>query len=386
MRYARPQIRPSQLRRLAIQVAPPDTKSEHPIHIRRTRVLGITRSLALSLIVACQACVGETAGAQSPEPNWLPVQVRHPLQGMNRLGRLMGWGVSDGYHAPVPGKASLTHDLPPRSAWITEPVGFIEHPSTARILREIHDVNRNRPGFFDPYIDHSMVSQTQSLPGHQPYSQEMMSPAQTDGNIQPIDIGIGPGVWEVAPEPLPTNTTALPTQTPKPRNPREQVPSEAPGIHRQPSVLDTLPNPQLGHSLPPTLPLSPPTQAPSPDRPPLTQQPLAQPYASPVEGYSGTPDSRPRVPSQTAIPAPTIQQDPLSFPLIPEGTQDPLPQPQPPRGNLLPEPAVPPGIDPLDEFRRVPSEMRQTNNLPQQRIAPKRIPRITNRIVEPVSH
>lgn len=385
MRYARPQIRRSHVCPVVHQDAAPETKTVPPVHVRRAR--GMTRCLAMSLMVASQVCASNEVVAQAPDPSWLPVPVRHPLQGLNRLGRLMGWGLSDGYHASIPGKANPTHDLPPHSAWITEPVSFIDHPSTARILHEIHDVNRNRQGFFDPYIDHLMMSPPPTTSTHPQYTEGMASPPSTHVQFQPTDTGIGHGgSWEISPEPLPTNTAPLAIPAPQPRNPREQVTPKTPDVRRQPSVLDSLPNPQRGPQQSPTRPLSPATRTPSPNQQPITQQPIRQPYTSPIDGYSGVQESPPQLPSPTDIPTPAIQSDPLSFPLIPEGTQDPLPQPRAPRGNLLPDPAVPPGVDPLDDFRRSPADLRQTSNLPQQRTAPKRVPRISSRIVEPTSH
>jgi len=214
---------------------------------------------------------------------------------VNRLGRLFGYGYSDGYHAPVRGKVVVIHDLPPRSQWNTW--GHV------RSAAPLH-VSTTTPSTPHP----QMISPAERSP----------SDALRDRGTIGSESSLAPAVpW---PNPPPSNSPA-----PQRKEPALQRPSES--IPRGPSA----PSPAFPLSAPsvliPQTPVSPPaSESIDPPSPPLnlTNPPAAAPSVPPVP-------TAPTVPNVPAVPP--LPPEPPVAPVAP-GPQAPQSAP-PQRGELL---------------------------------------------------
>ncbi|XZE56803.1 hypothetical protein SH139x_002937 [Planctomycetaceae bacterium SH139] len=267
---------------VACQVSPQTAPRRDSSMLRRALqrvLLGSQLTMGALLMTAA----GGTADvvAQAPEHGTF-------LSGLNRLGRVVGFGYSDGYHATRPGPPSRLWALPPRQIW-EEPTlahGYGHHHAAA----PSHDYQYGSPAWFQP-TPHGSPTVMEMQSHHEPvptYSEESsllhMSPPppQVNQPMMPAPVYQPPQPADMSGS-IPPPVMAAPTLRSQDRQPQiDQVPTERP----RGEVLPTPPPEPSPSDLPITAPSTSPNVPPQPSAGELLpggRDPYANPQTDPLK-------------------------------------------------------------------------------------------------------
>lgn len=318
----------------------------------------------LSTAITCLVLPATSATVGYGQQSGGPVDTIQPL---NRIGRVLGIGYSDGYHAGHQGQSNLLLDLPPRSLWADPRYNGYSHGHHQAMT---HGAMHASPAWFQPHVHqgHAAVD---------PYA-EAITPIETVETY------------------LPEHYRAEPYQMGQP-----QFNAPAPTVY-PPAI-----------AIPETVPVRPKASA-------KTEPPRKEPNASKDLPTEEVPLPQGEPSPSDVLPDPLIDDkdkseadssaaDPLSGSLLPTEQADPLLQEQSlektntlesPKagGSLLLEPDTDSSSDPLNDFTmnrrrqlRFPSPAATLSNTRLQNApnvtpppAPAaRQPRTASRIAEP---
>ncbi len=238
--------------------------------------------LAIGTLLMTAAGGTTEAVAQAPEHGTF-------LSGLNRLGRVVGFGYSDGYHATRPGPPSRLWALPPRQVW--EEPRLAHRYGHHHAAAPVNDYQYGSPAWFQPTPQGSatvMDMQSQHIP-MQTYSDESsvlhLNPPQPQREPPMMSAPI-----YQPPQPadmsgsIPPPVTAAPT--PRSENRERQI-DKVPAERPRGELLPTPPPERSPSDLPITTPSNPPNSvAPQPSAGELLpggRDPYANPQTDPLK-------------------------------------------------------------------------------------------------------
>lgn len=267
---------------VARQVSPQGAPRRDSSMLRRAlQHMLLGSQLAMGTLLMTAAGGTADAIAQAPEHGTF-------FSGLNRLGRVVGFGYSDGYHATRPGPPSRLWALPPRQIW--------EEPRLAHGYGHRHatafnnDYQYGSPAWFQPTpAGPQAVMEMQSQHVPMPNFPEESSLLHLNPPQPPVAQPMTPAPIYQPPQPadmsgaVPPPVMAAPTPRSQDRQPQiDQVPTERP----RGEVLPTPPAEPSPSDLPITTPSTQPNTTPQPSAGELLpggRDPYANPQTDPLK-------------------------------------------------------------------------------------------------------